>query len=137
MKNSDPILLVEDDHLDVMTIQRGLEDIQAQNPLYVSHDGEAALAFLSTLPDVYPALILLDLNIPRLNGLELLRTLKADSRWRRIPVVILTTSQEEEDRRASFDLSVAGYIVKPLDYPKMVEVLRAICQYWGLSETPA
>jgi len=135
MKDSDPILLVDDDRLDVMTIKRGLDDIQVRNPVYVSSDGEAALTFLSNLSHEPPTLILLDLNMPRMNGLELLRVLKADSRWRKIPVVVLTTSQEQEDRLASFDLNAAGYIVKPLDYLEFVEALKTIYQYWCLSET--
>lgn len=137
MTPSDPILLVDDDPLDVMTLKRALHDLQVGNPLYVSSDGEAALTFLRNLSNAPPALILLDLNMPRMSGLELLKVLKADARWRLIPVVILTSSQEVEDRLASFDLNAAGYIVKPLDYSRFVEILRTIYQYWRTSETHA
>lgn len=135
MKPSDPILLVDDDPLDVMTLKRALRDLQAHNPLYVSNDGEEALTFLRNLSNAPPALILLDLNMPRMSGLELLKVLKADDHWRLIPVVILTSSQEVEDRLASFGLNAAGYIVKPLDYSRFVEILRTIYQYWRTSET--
>lgn len=136
MRNVDPILLVEDDLLDIMTLKRGLRDIHARNPLYVSTNGEEAVEFLRNSNCPTPSLILLDLNMPRMNGLEFLKILKADPDWRKIPVVILTTSQEEQDRLDSFDLSAAGYIVKPLEYPDFVEKLLIIYQYWRLSEPP-
>ncbi len=132
MKSSDPILLVENDRIDVMTIQRGLQDIHADNPLYISHDGEAALEFLQDPHTPVPALILLDLNMPRMNGIELLRILKADPNWCKIPVVVLTTSQEAQDCATSFELGAAGHIVKPLEYPDFVEKLLIIYQYWRL-----
>ncbi|TYQ28346.1 response regulator [Pseudanabaena sp. UWO311] len=136
MRDFDPILLVEDDLLDIMTLKRGLKDIHANNPLYIRNDGEAALEFLRDPCNPIPALILLDLNMPRMNGLELLKILKADPRWCKIPVVVLTTSQEEQDRLASFESSAAGYIVKPLEYPDFVDKLLVIYQYWRLSEIP-
>ena len=137
MRSSDPILLVEDDLLDIMTLKRGLRDIHANNPLHVRYDGESALEFLRDPNNPVPALILLDLNMPRMNGLEFLKILKSDSNWCKIPVVILTTSQEEQDRLASFELSAAGYIVKPLEYPAFVEKLIVIYQYWRLCEIPS
>jgi CheY-like chemotaxis protein len=136
MRSFDPILLVEDDFLDIMTLKRGLRDIHAENPLYVRYDGEAALEFLRDASNPVPALILLDLNMPRMNGLEFLKILKSDRDWCKIPVVILTTSQEEQDRLASFELSAAGYIIKPLEYPAFVEKLLVIYQYWRLCEIP-
>lgn len=135
MRSRDPILLVEDDHIDAMTVKRAFKEIQANNPLYIANHGEAALALLDCL-DPMPALILLDLNMPCMNGLELLEILKRDLRWRFIPVVILTTSHEERDRLTSFAFSAAGYIVKPLDYENFVNVLKTIYQYWRLSEVP-
>jgi CheY-like chemotaxis protein len=135
MRSCDPILLVEDDLIDIMTLKRGLKDIQAYNPLHVSNDGEAALEFLRDQQKPQPALILLDLNMPRMNGIEFLTIIKNAPSWRKIPVVVLTTSQEESDRLASFNLSAAGYIVKPLSYPDFVENLKVIYQYWCLSES--
>ncbi|CAN1210608.1 response regulator [Tumidithrix helvetica PCC 7403] len=136
MRSFDPILLVEDDKLDIMTLKRGLRDIHADNPLHVRNDGEDALEFLRDPNNPTPGLILLDLNMPRMNGLEFLKILKADPNWRKIPVVILTTSREEQDRLVSFELSAAGYIVKPLEYPDFVEKLLVIYNYWRLSEIP-
>ena len=137
MRSFDPILLVEDDLLDIMTLKRGLRDISANNPLHVRSDGESALDFLRDPNNPVPALILLDLNMPRMNGLEFLKILKSDPDWCKIPVVILTPSQEEQDRLASFELSAAGYIVKPLEYPAFVEKLKILYQYWRLSEIPS
>jgi len=136
MRSCDPILLVEDDLIDIMTLKRGLKEIHAYNPLHVSNDGEDALAFLRDPQKPDPALIFLDLNMPRMNGLEFLNIIKNDPHWRIIPVVIFTTSQEEQDRLASFELGVAGYIVKPLSYPDFVEHLKVIYQYWCLNESP-
>jgi CheY-like chemotaxis protein len=136
MRDFDPILLVEDDLLDIVTLKRGLKDIHANNPLHVRSNGEDALEFLRDPSSPIPALILLDLNMPRMNGLEFLKILKSDSDWCKIPVVILTTSQEEQDRLTSFELSAAGYIVKPLEYPDFVKKLHVLYQYWRLSEIP-
>ncbi|MBW4519388.1 MAG: response regulator [Scytolyngbya sp. HA4215-MV1] len=135
MKSSDPILLVEDDRIDVLNVKRGFKDIHAENPLYVAENGEVALEFLRNSQNPKPALILLDLNMPRMNGLEFLRILKNDPGWRLIPVIVLTTSQEDQDRRHSFELSAAGYIVKPLDYDNFVKILQTIYQYWLLSQS--
>lgn len=134
MKNSDPILLVEDDRIDVLNVKRGLKDIHAENPIYIASDGEAALEFLRDRNNPIPALILLDLNMPRMNGIEFLKIIKSDSHLRMIPVVILTTSQEEQDRRNSFEMSAAGYMVKPLNYEEFVKILQTIYQYWSFSE---
>ena len=134
MKKSDPILLVEDDLIDVLNVKRGLKDIHAENPLYVVENGEAALAFLRNSQNPKPALILLDLNMPRMNGLEFLAILKNDPYLRLIPVIVLTTSQEAPDRRRSFELSVAGYMVKPLNYDDFIKVLETIYQYWSMSQ---
>ncbi len=81
-----------------------------------------------------PCLILLDLNMPVMNGIEFLQVVKQHPRWRRIPTVVLTTSQEEQDKIDSFDLSVAGYMTKPVDYAKFVDAMRTIDAYWTLSE---
>ena len=136
MKRSDPILLVEDDRIDVLNIKRGFKDIHAENPLHVVEDGEAALAFLHNPQNPQPALILLDLNMPRMNGIEFLETIKSDSQLCMLPVVVLTTSQEIGDRLKSFELGAAGYMVKPLHYSDFVKIVRSIHQYWSLSELP-
>ncbi len=128
-----PILLVEDDQVDAMTVRRALKEIRVTNPLLVAENGEAAIAQLSG-PGEKPCLILLDLNMPIMNGIEFLQVVKDHPEWRRIPVVVLTTSQEEQDKMASFDRSVAGYMAKPVDYHSFVDAMRTIDTYWTLSE---
>ena len=137
MRSSRPILLVEDDQVDRMTVQRALKDIRVTNRLDVVSDGEEALAFLRNPQNEKPGIILLDLNMPRMNGIEFLRVAKQEDALRRIPVVVLTTSKEEEDKLRSFDLGVAGYMLKPVDYRQFVEVVRTIDLYWTLSELPS
>jgi len=135
MTSTSPLLLVEDDLVDVMTVKRALRDLNVTNPLRVAHNGEEALAQLRLPGATPPGLILLDLNMPRMNGIEFLREIKRDGQLCRVPVVVLTTSKEEQDRVSSFSLSVAGYMVKPVDYRQFVEVIRTIQLYWTLSES--
>jgi len=129
-----PILLVDDDRVDVMTTKRALKDINVTNPVYTAGNGEEAIELLRDGKTEKPGVILLDLNMPRMNGIEFLRVVKNDDSLKRIPVVVLTTSKEEEDKVESFSLGVAGYMIKPVDYLKFVEVIRTINMYWTLSE---
>jgi len=99
-------------------------------------NGEEGLAWLHEPVNSKPGLILLDLNLPVMNGIEFLQATKADEQLRRIPIVVVTTSRLEADKLASFNLSVAGYMVKPVDYAQFVEAVRTIHLYWTLSETP-
>lgn len=136
MTPAKPILLVEDDEMDFKTIQRALNELQVTNLLARAMHGEEALEWLRSPSHCLPCLILLDLNLPVMDGLELLQVIKADPELRRIPVVVLTTSRLESDKLASFDHSVAGYMVKPVEYPRFVEVVRTIDHYWTVSEKP-
>ena len=136
MRSSKPILLVEDDQVDAMTVQRALKDINVTNRLDIVGDGEEALAFLRDPENEKPCIILLDLSMPRMTGIEFLQVAKQDEALRRIPVVVLTASTEEQDKVDSFNLSVAGYMVKPVDYQQFVEVVKTIDLYWTLSELP-
>jgi len=136
MRDSATILLVEDDRVDAMTVKRALKDINACNPLRVVGNGEEALDFLRDETNPRPGIILLDLNMPRMNGIEFLKIAKQDDQLKQIPVIVLTTSREERDRLESFNLSVAGYMIKPVDYLQFVDVMRAINLYWTLSELP-
>ena len=136
MNPSFSILLVEDDIVDVMSVKRALRDLNVTTPLEVTGNGEEALARLRKPDAPLPGIILLDLNMPRMNGIDFLKVLKADERLRRIPVVVLTTSKEENDRLESFNLSVAGYMIKPVEYSGFVEVVRTIQRYWNQSEMP-
>ena len=135
MKSQQHILLIEDDEVDVMTVQRSLKEIGAPNPLDLASDGEAGLAFLRDPANERPGLILLDLNMPRMNGIEFLADIKKDPKLKSIPVVVLTTSREESDRIGSFNNSVSGYMIKPVDYPQFVHTMRIIRDYWAASET--
>lgn len=137
MRGRKPILLVEDDRVDAMTVKRALGDLKITNPLDITTNGEEALAFLRDPEKEMPCIILLDLNMPKMNGIEFLQIVKNDENLKRIPVVVLTTSREEEDKIASFNLSVAGYIMKPADYMQFVETVRAIDYYWTISELPS
>ncbi|MBF0368186.1 MAG: response regulator [Magnetococcales bacterium] len=136
MNATQPILLVEDDRVDAMTVKRALKKIHVTNPLFRVGNGEEAVAWLDDKENPWPCIILLDLNMPRMNGLEFLEVVKKDPAKKRIPVVILTTSKDELDRVKSFDLGVAGYMVKPVDYIQFVDVIRTISIYWTLSELP-
>lgn len=137
MKNSDkPILLVEDDQVDVMTVKRALKEVNITNPVVNPENGEEALKYLRDPDSLMPCIILLDLNMPIMNGIEFLQVVKNDILLKRIPVVVLTTSEEEPDKISSFDLGVAGYMVKPVDYRKFVEVMRSFDAYWTISEVP-
>ncbi len=118
-----------------MTVRRAFRELKVTNPLIQYANGEAALEFLHrAAAHELPCLILLDLNMPVMNGIEFLQVVKQHARWRRIPAVVLTTSEEEQDKIASFDLSVAGYMTKPVDYRKFVDAMRTIDAYWTLSE---
>jgi CheY-like chemotaxis protein len=132
-----PILLVEDDVVDAMTVTRALRDVNFEGILHRVENGEEALAFLRHPANPTPAIILLDLNMPRMNGVEFLRIAKDDPELRKVPVIVLTTSKEDQDRIASFALSVAGYMIKPVDYPQFIEVIRVVRDYWRQSELPA
>jgi CheY-like chemotaxis protein len=133
MRTKRTIMLVEDDSVDAMTVVRALKEIKVSNPLYVAANGEEGLEYLNANPA--PGLILLDLNMPRMGGLEFLQTIKADQKFRKIPVVVLTTSTAMQDREASFECSAAGYMIKPVEYRKFVEIIRVIDSYWSTSET--
>ncbi|MFH1718553.1 MAG: response regulator [Planctomycetota bacterium] len=136
MQDSKPILLVEDDTVDVMTVRRALKDLQIVSQLVPAGDGEEALKYLRGNDNAKPRIILLDLNMPKMNGTEFLRIVKADETLKNIPVVVLTTSSSEQDIVRSFELGAAGYMVKSVDYKKFMEIIRAIDLYWNLSELP-
>ncbi len=136
MKSLRPILLVEDDSVDAMTVKRAFSELKVANELVRELNGEAALNYLKTHLDRKPCVILLDLNMPKMNGIEFLKVAKADDELRQIPVVVLTTSKDDRDKMESFKACVAGYIVKPVDYKKFVEAMRILNLYWTLSELP-
>jgi CheY-like chemotaxis protein len=132
------ILLVDDDEVDVMNVQRAFKKNNIVNPLYVAGNGIDALRLLRGEGDVpMPTtrrLVLLDLNMPRMNGLEFLRELRGDPQLRAITVVVLTTSDDERDKVEAYQLNVAGYILKPVTFPAFVEAMATLNKYWSISE---
>ena len=131
-----PILLVEDDQVDAMTVKRALKELHVTNQVVHVENGEAALEHLHQADVEKPCIILLDLNMPKMGGIEFLEVAKHEDQLRIIPVVVLTTSEEQQDKVESFNLGVAGYMAKPVDYQQFVEVMRSINTYWTLSEMP-
>jgi len=136
MQNSKPILLVEDDSIDVMTVKRAFRDIEVKSELVPTGDGEEALAYLRDDGNTKPSVILLDLNMPKMNGTEFLKIIKADDGLKKIPVIVLTTSNSEQDIAKSFELGAAGYMVKSVDYKRFMEIIKTIDSYWTLSKLP-
>ena len=136
MRSSKPILLVEDDNVDAMTVRRALKDLNVPNGIVHQLDGENALEYLRSSDNERPCVILLDLNMPRMNGIDFLKIIKNDDELKQIPVVVLTTSKDDQDKMDSFEFSVAGYIIKSTDYKKFVESLKILNLYWTLSELP-
>ena len=134
------ILLVEDDEVDVMNVKRAFKKNKIANPLYIASNGLEALAMLRGKDGqdaVIPRsrrLILLDLNMPKMNGLEFLHELRADPELQVIPVIVLTTSDEDRDRIEAYHLNVAGYILKPVTFSKFSEVMLTLNKYWTLCE---
>ena len=135
-EHSLPILVVEDDDVDVMTLKRCFRQLKISNKLLVAANGEDAILLLSQPDATVPGIILLDINMPKMNGLELLNHLKTSAGLRKIPVVMLMSSKEESDVSQCFELGVAGYIVKPVEYEQFVEVIKLLCAYWSKSELP-
>ncbi len=134
-----PILLVEDNPMDLDLTLRAFSKKKFSNQVHIARDGEEALAFIPRWEagEALPAVILLDINLPKVNGLEVLRQLKAHERFRRIPVVVLTSSREDKDLKTAYDLGVNSYIEKPVSFNKFMEVAEQIELYWCvLNERP-
>ena len=136
-KKSLPILIAEDDEDDRLLAQDAFIESKLSNPLFFVNDGEELLDYLynrgryaSKEHFPLPGLILLDLNMPRKDGREVLKEIKSDAKLRRIPIIILTTSKEEEDILRSYSLGVSSFITKPVTFEQLVEVIQCIGQYW-------
>ena len=125
-----PILLVEDDIVDMMTVKRALRDLNITNDLVHRENGEEALQYLNNESNAKPGIILLDLNMPKMNGIEFLKTIQTDNRLNKIPVVVLTTSKAQNDITESFKYGAAGYVIKYIDYEKSVKTIEAIVLSW-------
>ena len=134
MRDDHAILLLEDDEVDVMAIKRALKDLGSKNALEVVSNGEEGLKWLKAHAQKLPGLILLDINMPVMNGIEFLRCIKADALQKKIPVVALTSSRAETDKVEAFNLGIAGYMIKPVDPGKYLSVMKTISIYWKTSE---
>ena len=137
MNNVLNILLVEDDDVDVMNVRRAFGKHHITNPLFVARDGVEALEKLrdSELPKGR-RLVLLDLNMPRMNGIEFLRELRNDPQLAATPVVVLTTSNDDQDKVKAYHLNVAGYLLKPVTFINFCDVMVTLNKYWSLVEMP-
>ncbi|MFB3818474.1 MAG: response regulator [Candidatus Methylomirabilales bacterium] len=135
MRTRQSILLIEDDIVDQAMVREALKTIGSSVKLVVVSDGEEALEHLRAAPE-RPGLILLDLNLPRMNGLEFLRELRQSEGLRCLPVVVLSTSANEPDVEECYRLCVAGYMVKPMGHEEFVAQMRAILDYWLRSVQP-
>lgn len=137
------ILLVEDDPNDVELTLRALDADQLANRTVVARDGVEALDYLKRRgafqdrPAGHPVVVLLDLKMPRLDGIEVLKQMKSDDDLKRIPVVILTSSKEERDLRECYTLGANSYVVKPVKFPEFVEAVKQIGLFWAILNEPA
>jgi len=141
MNKNVSILLVEDDEVDVMNVQRAFKKNHISNPIHVAGNGLEALDMLRGTNGVeklnpLPKIILLDINMPKMNGIEFLKELRADADLRAACVFVLTTSDEEKDRVAAYDLHVAGYILKPVELEKFIQAVKTLDVFWSLIELP-
>jgi CheY-like chemotaxis protein len=131
------ILLVEDDEVDVMNVKRAFEKNHITNPLFVAGNGLEALEKLRNgeVPQAR-RIVLLDLNMPRMNGIEFLRQLRSDPALAATPVIVLTTSNNDHDKIEAYNLNVAGYLVKPVTFAEFSELMVTLNKYWTLVEMP-
>lgn len=135
------ILLVEDDSVDVMNVQRAFVKNNITNPLHIAFNGVEALNMLrgsngKAKLNPAPRIILLDINMPKMNGLEFLRELRNDDDLKSVSVFVMTTSNDDQDKIEAYNLNVAGYILKPLSFEKFVNAVAVLNSYWKLCEQP-
>jgi len=133
------ILLIEDDEIDVMNVKRAFKKNRILNPLYFAENGLEALQMLQgdgveQIP--FPRIILLDLNMPKMGGIEFLKRLRKEERFKSISVFVMTTSNEDRDKIEAYKLNVAGYIIKPLSINSFVQSVSVLNNYWSLCEYP-
>lgn len=135
------ILLIEDDLVDVMNVKRAFKKNNISNPLFIAENGEEALQMLrgeegKKVFDALPRIILLDLNMPKMGGIEFLKELRSDEKLKDISVFVMTTSNEDNDKVEAFRLNVAGYILKPLSMESFINAVSTLHNYWMLCEYP-
>lgn len=131
-------LLVEDDEVDIMNVKRAFEKNKITNPLHIARDGLAALELLKRKPNIdnFPNVILLDLRMPKMDGIEFLNNIRSDSELKKLIIIVLTTSDDDRDIVSAYNQNVAGYIVKPITFDKFMQAMATINLYWTLSKVP-
>ncbi len=136
---NNPILLIEDNPIDLDLTIRAFKLQYINNPILVARDGEEALAYFSKWEngELLPVVVLLDLKLPKVSGLEVLEKIKSHSDYKTIPVVVLTTSSESSDVKTAYLLGANSYIVKPVDFDKFINVAKQIELYWNVLNKPA
>lgn len=134
MKNKNPILLLEDDQIDIMGVKRAMKNLNIYNKLVVCANGEEGLISLNDVNQLRPALILLDINMPKMDGIEFLKIIKQDDHLKTIPVIILTSSDEQKDIKQCYSLGINGYFIKPTSTGLFTKTLEIINMYWTHSE---
>ena len=128
------ILLVEDDEVDIMNVQRAFKKNNITNPLYIARNGLEALEMLRDNSIPLPHIVILDINMPKMNGLEFLQELRKDENLKHISVFVMTTSNDDSDKLNAYNLNVAGYILKPLSFEKFITSVATLNSYWKLCE---
>jgi len=126
-------MLIEDDMIEVMKLNRAISSLQLKHKIIEANNGEEALKALEQ-KDNLPEIILLDLNMPKINGIEFLKILKADDRLKYIPTIILTTSNNTRDLLECYKIGIAGYVLKPLKYEDYVSKIDNLLSYWSINE---
>jgi len=128
-----PILLAEDDHVDVMTVRRAFKQLDVLNELVVANNGEEVIRYLDDSKMPLPCLIILDINMPKMNGLECLKILKQHSVYKNIPVFILSSSREQQDVDSSFSGGISGYILKPVEFNEFLCSIKVLNGHWTVN----
>lgn len=136
MQNAKPVLLVEDNIVNAMAVKRAFGNLKAPKSVVHLENGEEALKYLKDDSNRKPDLILLDINMPGMNGIDFLRIIKGNPILKSIPVVMLATSDDERDITDCFELNVVGYVIKPLDEELFVETIETVARYWCCSKLP-
>jgi len=135
-----PILMVEDNEMDLDLCMQAFREHAIANPLVACRDGEEAVAYIDAHGDptdpLLPVLVLLDLRLPMIDGIDVLRHARLHPVWRQVPIIVLTTSRQDSDIGAAYQLGVNSYIVKPVDFVEFSEVARRIEMYWVLTNVP-
>ena len=140
LDNNIAIMLVDDDEVDVMNVRRAFNNNGINNTLYVAGNGIEALAMLRSDGDEklspVPKIILLDINMPKMNGIEFLQELRADPELNSLCVLMLTTSDDERDRLAAYNLNASGYVLKPVEQEQFIDAINTLYQFWSLIRLP-